>query len=103
MNALIGIRREDKNRWERRVPLIPEHVRELKQEHGIEVWLQPSQIRIFSDEEYIGAGARVVEDLSPCPLVFAIKEIPISFFKPGQAYVFFSHTVKGQAYNMPML
>jgi hypothetical protein len=28
-NAVIGIRREDKNCWERRVPLTPKHVREL--------------------------------------------------------------------------
>jgi hypothetical protein len=28
-NGVIGIRREDKNCWERRVPLTPKHVREL--------------------------------------------------------------------------
>ena len=59
MNTLIGIRREDKNKWERRVPLTPEHVKELRENHSIEVWLQPSPIRIFSDEEYLKVGAKI--------------------------------------------
>ncbi|MCD6554195.1 MAG: hypothetical protein J7M16_09330 [Anaerolineae bacterium] len=103
MSIRIGIRREDKSRWERRVPVIPEHARKLREEHGVEVWLQPSEIRVFSEEEYVRAGARVQEDLSPCPVIFAVKEIPQDFFEPGKTYVFFSHTIKGQPYNMPML
>ncbi len=103
MKYMIGIRREDKNKWERRVPLTPEHVRELIQDHSIEVWLQPSPIRIFSDEEYIQAGAKIEEDLSPCPVVFGVKEMPLGFFQPHSTYIFFSHVIKGQDYNMPML
>jgi saccharopine dehydrogenase (NAD+, L-lysine-forming) len=103
MKYTIGIRREDKNKWERRVPLTPEHVRELIQDHAIEVGLQPSPIRIFSDEEYIQAGAKILEDLSPCPIVFGVKEMPLGFFQPHNTYVFFSHVIKGQDYNMPML
>jgi alpha-aminoadipic semialdehyde synthase len=103
MKYMIGIRREDKNKWERRVPLTPEHVRELIQDHSVEVWLQPSPIRIFSDEEYIQAGAKIQEDLSPCPVVFGVKEMPLGFFQPHNTYVFFSHVIKGQDYNMPML
>ncbi len=103
MKTVIGIRREDKNRWERRVPLIPEHVAALRREHNVEVIIQPSEIRIFSNDEYRRAGASVSEDLSPCPIVFAVKEIPIHFFEPGKTYVFFSHVIKGQPHNMPML
>jgi len=103
MKYMIGIRREDKNKWERRVPLTPEHVRELRQDHSVEVWLQPSPIRIFSDEEYIQAGAKIQEDLSQCPIVFGVKEMPLAFFQPHNTYVFFSHVIKGQDYNMPML
>jgi len=99
----IGIRKEDKNRWERRAPLIPEHIRELKEEHNIETCLQPSEIRIFPDQDYIRAGARVQEDLSTCPVIFGIKEMPPKFFEPEKTYVFFSHTIKGQPHNMPML
>src|SRR5262245_39216212 len=101
-NMRIGIRREDKNEWERRVPLTPNHVRALV-EQGTQVVVQPSTIRIFRDEEYAQAGAAVREDLSDCRAVFAVKEIPADFFHHGKAYMFFSHTFKGQPHNMPML
>jgi alpha-aminoadipic semialdehyde synthase len=29
--------------------------------------------------------------------------MPLDFFKPGKTYLLFSHTTKGQKYNMPML
>jgi len=103
MSVCIGIRREDKNIWERRVPIIPEHVRQLQGEHSIEVWVQSSETRVFRDEEFARAGARVEDDISSCPVVFAVKEIPTDFFQPGHTYVFFAHVIKGQPYNMPML
>ena len=53
MSLSLGIRREDKNKWERRVPIIPKHITELKNKHDIEIIIQPSKIRIFTDEEYI--------------------------------------------------
>jgi len=99
----IGVRREDKSRWERRVPLVPDDVAGLKTKHNIEIVIQPSEIRIFPDDEYRRAGAVVAEDLSMCPVVFAVKEIPADFILPGRTYVFFSHTTKGQPYNMPLL
>jgi len=102
MSACIGIRREDKNEWERRTPLIPEHVRELA-EHGIEVFVQSSPIRAFDQAEYERAGATASQDLSECSVVLAIKEIPTKLLKPAKTYAFFSHTVKGQKHNMPML
>lgn len=101
--SLIGIRREDKNPWERRVPLIPTHIRELIQSHGVEIWIQPSTIRIFPDADFAREGARLEQDLSPCSIVFAVKEIPLSFFVEEKVYIFFSHTTKGQPFNMPML
>ena len=98
----IGIRREDKNQWERRVPLTPDHVARLL-EAGLEVSIQPSGIRVFSDQEYAAAGAAVVEDLDHCDLVLAVKEIPEIFFRDGGVYMFFAHVCKGQSHNMPML
>ncbi len=103
MKTLVGIRREDKNPWERRVPLIPAHVRELMQKYPFEIWLQPSKIRVFSDEDYLREGATVEENLSACSLILAIKEIPLHFFEREKVYIFFSHTAKGQLHNMPML
>lgn len=103
MTAKIGIRREDKNKWERRVPLIPSDVADLVKDSGIQFVVQPSPIRVFPQDEYEEAGARVDEDISGCDIVFAVKEIPMDMFREGQTYVFFSHTVKGQSYNMDML
>jgi alpha-aminoadipic semialdehyde synthase len=103
MNVRIGVRREDKSQWERRVPVTPDDATILKEEHGIEVYVQPSPIRVFAGKEFTRAGAVMQEDLSSCPVTFAVKEIPLDFFEPGKAYVFFSHTIKGQPSNMPML
>ena len=103
MSKIIGIRREDKNEWEKRVPLIPKHLKDLKEQHDIDVVIQPSTIRVFPDEDYIKNGGVVKEDLSKCPVVFAVKEIPLDFFKKGKTYVFFAHVIKGQKHNMPML
>ncbi|MEE8341604.1 MAG: bifunctional lysine ketoglutarate reductase /saccharopine dehydrogenase family protein [Candidatus Neomarinimicrobiota bacterium] len=98
----IGIRREDKNEWEARVPVIPADIKKLTN-NGINVVLQPSPIRIFSDQEYIDVGAIISEDLSSCSVIMAVKEIPVEFVEKGKTYIFFSHTIKGQAYNMPLL
>jgi len=103
LRARIGIRREDKSRWERRVPLIPEDVRWLRDQHDIDVWLQPSAIRVFPDDAYRAAGARIEEDLSSCHVILGVKEIPCETLEFGHTYGFFAHVIKGQPHNMPML
>ena len=102
MSLQIGVRREDKSMWERRTPITPAAAQELHQQ-AINVLVQPSPQRAFSAEEFELAGALIREDLSDCPIVFGIKEIPAYSFVVGQAYMFFAHVIKGQAYNMPML
>ena len=99
---LIGIRREDKNHWERRVPLIPTDLADL-QEQGLEFHVQPSANRIFSDITYEDVGVELADDLSSCDLVMAVKEIPEELLQKDKVYVFFSHVAKGQDYNMPRL
>ncbi len=98
----IGIRREDKNEWERRAPLSPGDVERLVKE-GMEVLVQPSSIRIFGDDEYRSKGGVISHDLAGCDIVLGVKEIPLDCFRKGGAYMFFSHTIKGQPHNMPML
>jgi len=99
----IGVRREDKNRWEARVPLTPDHVAELVEKHGLDLVVQPSELRAFADKDYLAAGATVEESLERCGLVLGVKEIPIPQIDANRAYLFFSHTTKGQPYNMPLL
>jgi hypothetical protein len=98
----IGIRLEDKNEWERRVALTPADVAELV-EQGVAIAVEPFPRRAFPDEEYARAGADLVADPRASDLVLGIKEMPAGYFRPGGAYMFFSHTIKGQPYNMKML
>ena len=103
MEKVLGIRREDKNEWERRTPLIPEDLKELTEKHRIKTVVQPSDIRVYTDQDFRDAGAIIDEDLGKADVIFAVKEIPESIFEEGKTYVFFSHTIKGQSYNMKML
>ncbi len=103
MSNYLGIRHEDKYAMERRAPLTPKHVKRLIEHHKLDIIVQSSPKRIFKDEEYSEAGAIVEKDLSKCNVILGVKEMPIDFFEKGKTYVFFSHVIKGQLYNMPML
>lgn len=100
---IIGIRREDKNQWEGRVPLIPSDIKEIQNQSNIKFSIQPSKIRAFQDKEFTDIGVELNEDLSHCDMVIAVKEIPLDFFEEGKKYMFFSHTIKGQRENIPIL
>ena len=52
MGVTIGIRREDKNEWERRVPLVPADLQVLRKDPNLDFIIQPSPIRVFGDEEF---------------------------------------------------
>lgn len=103
MDNIIGIRLEDKNIWETRAPIIPKHMKSLISEESLKFIVQSSQIRTFKDFEYEKAGAKIVSDLKDANIIFAIKEIPTPIIEPEKKYIFFSHTIKGQKHNMPLL
>jgi len=103
LSVIIGIRREDKNRWEGRVPLVPRDLADLTDRHGLRFLVQPSDIRKFDDSEFLDAGVEVAESLAPASVILAVKEIPKELLEAGKVYVYFAHVVKGQTYNMPML
>ena len=103
MSKIIGIRHEDKYLMERRVAIVPEYVKKLKEKHGLEFIVEHSDKRVYSHEEFEAAGAKIVSDLSPASVIFGVKEMPLDFFETGKTYIFFSHTIKGQEYNMPLL
>ncbi|HPE99735.1 MAG TPA: bifunctional lysine ketoglutarate reductase /saccharopine dehydrogenase family protein [Bacteroidales bacterium] len=102
MKKIIAIRHENKYEMERRVPIIPDHVGSLINK-GYEIHVQSSAKRVFSDDEYRNAGAIVNNDISDADIIFGVKEIPMQDLMPGKTYMFFSHVIKGQPYNMPML
>jgi alpha-aminoadipic semialdehyde synthase len=99
----IGIRKETKDITQQRVPLSPEQVRQLVQDAGLRVLVEPMANRIFRDAEYVEAGAELTSDFSDCNIVIGIKEIGTEYMEDGKPYMFFSHTIKGQSYNMAML
>jgi alpha-aminoadipic semialdehyde synthase len=103
MNRIIGIRHEDKYAMERRVAITPKHAEKLIKDHNLKVFVEHSEKRVFKDFEYQKVGALLTNDLSGAPVIFGVKEMPTSFFEKNKTYVFFSHVIKGQSYNMPML
>jgi len=103
MRPSIGIRRETKSPWERRCPVTPDLARHLVSSADVQVLIQPSARRVFSDSDYTRAGAIVTTSLEDANIVLGVKEIPPDILKPRTAYLFFSHVIKGQPYNMPML
>ncbi|MBN1660752.1 MAG: hypothetical protein JXA93_20320 [Anaerolineae bacterium] len=102
MMATIGVRREDKSEWERRVPVTPQDAADLQRE-GVQVIIQSSDTRAYRDAEFAEAGITVSSDLKEAPVILGIKEIPLKVLEPGKTYIFFAHVIKGQPYNMPML
>ena len=98
----IGIRHEDKYKLERRTPLVPGDVTDLIRQ-GLEITVEQSDKRIFGDDEFDKAGAKVTENLDHCDVILGVKEMPENYFQHDKTYVFFSHVIKGQPYNMPML
>ncbi len=100
---MIGIRREDRSKWEGRVPLVPDDVKRLIGDHGLRFQVQASPRRVFREERYRAAGAAIVDDPRDCPIILGVKEIPVDCFEPNKTYVFFSHTIKAQPANMPAL
>jgi alpha-aminoadipic semialdehyde synthase len=100
--GVLGIRREDKSPWERRTPLVPDDVGEVVRQ-GLDVLVQSAPNRCFADDDFRRAGARIVTSLEGADVVLGVKEIPLAELEPGKTYLLFSHTIKGQPHNMPML
>ncbi len=99
----IGIIREGKNPPDERVALSPKQAAEMQRFFGIQVVVEPSSNRCFSDDEYAKAGLELTENLSDCDALLGVKEVPVSQLLEGKTYFFFSHTIKKQPYNRPLL
>jgi alanine dehydrogenase len=101
---IIGIRAENKGPFERRTPLTPENCALLIKDLNLQIHVQSSHIRCFSDAAYQKVGCKIVSDFSnECRIILGVKEIPDHMFESGKTYIFFSHTHKGQPYRMNSL
>ncbi|XP_058510934.1 alpha-aminoadipic semialdehyde synthase, mitochondrial isoform X2 [Ochotona princeps] len=100
--AVMAVRREDVNAWERRAPLAPKHIKEITS-LGYKVLIQPSNRRAIHDKEYVKAGGILQEDISEACLILGVKRPPEEKLIPRKTYAFFSHTIKAQEANMNLL
>lgn len=100
----IGVLREEKSPPDKRVPLTPLICHELiKKYPQIDILVQPSPIRCYSDDEYRAFGLTLSEDLSSCDVLMGVKEVPAEKLIPGKSYFFFSHTIKKQEHNRKLM
>lgn len=99
----IGLLREGKNPPDSRVALTPAQCKWLQKSFpDVQITVQPSATRCFSDKEYLSAGVVLEEDLAACDYIFGIKEVPIEQLIDQKTYLFFSHTKKLQPYNQSL-
>ena len=100
----IGLIREGKTPADNRVALTPAQCKWIhRNTPQIQIIVQSSAHRCFSDREYLSAGAEVKEDISECSILLGIKEVPVEQLLPGKTYLFFSHTKKMQPHNQQLL
>ena len=101
----IGIIKENKQPADKRAPLTPDNCSTLLKTSPsqIEIWVEHSLDRVFTDEAYQQAGCKITTDMQHCDFLFGVKEVPVLYLVPNKTYFFFSHTIKQQASNQKML
>ena len=100
----IGIIKEGKKPQDKRTPFTPAHCNYLMGAYpNLDISVQKSSIRCFSDELYEQAGVDLVDDVSNCDVIFGVKEVPYDMLAAGKTMLFFSHTIKKQPYNRALL
>jgi saccharopine dehydrogenase (NAD+, L-lysine forming) len=103
-NIKMGILKEEKTPVERRVPFSPMQCSELVRQYpGLEIIVQHSKDRCYTDEEYASFGLPLSDNLSECDILMGLKERPVDLLFPGKKYFIFSHTTKKQVHNREML
>ena len=99
----VGILRETKNPPDRRVPLTPPQIVALEELYpNVEFFVQPSDYRCYSNEEYEYLDIPLKEDLRDCDILLGVKEVDKRTFIPGKTYLFFAHVAKKQPHNLEM-
>jgi len=97
----LGIPAEHKNLFERRTAVVPVVAARLVNA-GATVLVERSKQRAFTERQYMNNGARIVDDLGEAQVIAGVKEPPVKSVT-DKIYMIFSHTIKGQTYNMPLL
>ncbi|MCC6385259.1 MAG: alanine dehydrogenase [Bacteroidia bacterium] len=96
----LSIIREEKIPNDKRVCFTPQQCKMLMEQYpDLQITVQPSPFRAFTDSEYEAAGIELKEDLSDSDLLMGVKEVPVKYLLEGKRYMFFSHTIKKQPHN----
>lgn len=99
----FGIIREGKVPPDSRVPLTPVQCKQIQDQFDLSLQVQASPGRCYTDAEYEQAGFSLSKDLNDRDVLLGVKEVPIDQLIPNKTYLFFSHTIKKQAYNRDLL
>lgn len=100
----LGVIRETKNPPDKRVPVTPSQVVNLIERFpNVDVYIQPSDIRCYTDEEYNYLDLEMKENLSDCDILIGVKEVDPKTLIANKTYMFFSHVAKKQPYNRGLL
>ncbi|WP_163707276.1 NAD(P)-dependent oxidoreductase [Mangrovibacterium lignilyticum] len=96
----VGILRETRRWKDRRVAITPETAVMIRENYpNVELFVQTSQVRVHTDDEYREIGIPVVEDVSHCDLLIGVKEVAPETMIEGKTYIMFAHVAKKQGYN----
>lgn len=100
----IGLLKEGKFPPDSRVALTPAQCKWIqKNDPQVQIKVQRSASRCFSDAEFERAGVELADDLNDCDVLLGIKEVPPAQIIEGKTYLFFSHTRKKQPANQLLL
>ncbi|HQX97201.1 MAG TPA: alanine dehydrogenase, partial [Chitinophagaceae bacterium] len=87
----IGLIKEGKIPADNRVSLTPAQCKWIhKNVKQVQIVVQSSPDRCFSDREYQSAGAEITDDMNHCDILLGIKEVPVEHLIAGKTYMFFS-------------
>lgn len=96
--SILWFRKEDKA-YEWRVPITPDGVKKLGQA-GVEVIVESSTHRVFSDNDYQNAGAKIVNtswhSAPKNAVIIGLKELAVDSQPIAHRHIYFSHTFKKQ-------
>ena len=100
----IGLIKEGKLPADNRVALTPAQCKWIQKDfQDVQIIVQSSSTRCFSDREFSIAGAEVKNNVNDCDIFLGIKEVPIEQLVAEKTYLFFSHTKKEQPRNQKLL
>jgi hypothetical protein len=69
----------------------------------VEIKVESSDVRAFTDQEYQDLNIKVENDISDCAVFFGVNEVPKDTLIENKTYFFFSNTIKEQPYNQKLL